>query len=660
MSDRTIGDLPAYAGSPPGRKGPSTKALFLALLHDIGVPVLVFWACMLAIYLPCLIFVYGVHNDFDQIYHKHPDYHYHEADHLYSIGRPFGALISRIPLFLLSVPADLRWTRALSLFTAAVMGWGMLQILICNLRVPRVTATALTLGIFTLPAFTYAFMQSTAWGPLLVSFGFSIWAYYWVATAHDLPLTAAITDKLMIVGSRIERRFNPEAPLRLPDPRRLPVPTGFKRLLGPRILIGTLLMQATLSNYPPNAMAFCVMAVIVLLFAPGSPGQKLFYSLRDGIFLAGNLVLYAVLMKAIYFPITQAMHWVVPQAEGSEYQFEIQKDLFAIVIRIVDSLRIGADLWFLPNYRPYTYAFLALVVLAAIASMLRPCPATTDPSHRSMFAHPIVQPFGATIVILGFAILSLSPVISAAGGAPQYRTATAFLSICMVVFLYILRVTFVNLAAWLPPAMRTEKAFAFVLAPLFAVVIVTAARNVVVTIKLCQNDYAFALDLVRRAMAANAPSIILLDVREAFMPQDVPANRDNAGRPIMPFDLSCFSSYCQPYSGGLGVAFESIGVKNHDAAVIRIVRGEMARAVSCDMFGENMDTNGRVLDAKTLRRVVIIRVKLREVTTYAGKPWSVLCEPYDMSWRDLKWRHPDAMPDGSRAIDDSPWAIFLK
>src|SRR5476651_2025427 len=127
-----------YRGTAGGATAATSKD------HAILLATATFCIAILAIYLPCLIFVFGVHNDADQIYNKLPGWGYHEADHLYAIGRPIAALIARLPLVPATSLADFRWARLLSLVTIGVMGWGMIHILVSRLRVSAISATAIT------------------------------------------------------------------------------------------------------------------------------------------------------------------------------------------------------------------------------------------------------------------------------------------------------------------------------------------------------------------------------------------------------------------------------------------------------------------------------------------------------------------------------------
>src|SRR5216684_752627 len=103
-----------------------------------GWTIVGFCAVYLAAFLPCVLFVVGIHNDYEMIWYKTWGLFHTEAHALVAIGRPVAALLTNLTVLPAVEIADFRWVRLFSIATIWVMGAQLLIICICHLAIrPR-------------------------------------------------------------------------------------------------------------------------------------------------------------------------------------------------------------------------------------------------------------------------------------------------------------------------------------------------------------------------------------------------------------------------------------------------------------------------------------------------------------------------------------------
>jgi hypothetical protein len=501
-------------------------------------------------------------------------------------------------------------------------------------------------------------MQSTAWAPLIVSLGLAIWAYNYLARCQGFGIPLLIIAWMSALSSGLPSNGTIDTNF---FPRASAMPLRLSHLVSRPGVLATIFMQLAFLTYPPDAMGICLFTALALLFSPQSAPYKLLICVRDLLFIVFNLVLYVAITKGIYFPIGHATGWVIPiatQGYGSEYEFRVELDAANIVWRFLTSLRIAADLWFLPNYRPFTYALAATVLALGLAARAHPTAGVSSPRKTTSL---ILTTAAAVTMILMLAALSVAPVLLAAGAAPQYRTNTVFMMIGASAFLYCL-IAIADRVAAASASRIITRSFArnAVLLPLAALIVLTMARNVAVTIKLYQNEFAYALDLLSAMASKGDYALVIFDRRDAMMPQDVPIAADADGNAIVPYDLGCFAAYCQAYGGVYAQAGRAAGIPADDLRMIRVIRGDEARKMDCGLFQRRFDRIPATVSRDTAQMLEDFRDGADGMLKYRSRYWSVSCVDYDLSWRRLSWAHANPMGDGSPAIDRSPWSIFWR
>lgn len=563
-----------------------------------------FCLAIVAVYLPCAVFVFGVHNDPDQIFAKLPGPLYHEAAHLFSIARPVAAVLSHLPLILAQDLDDFRYGRIFSILFVCATGGAMIAIFITWMRIRAVHAAVIATGFFCIPAFIYSIMNITAWGSHLVAVAMATASYYFLSQSNAHALMTGL-------NLRDGRGFWP-----LWNYLRMrPVSTA------------VLFFQLGMLAYPPNAFALCIFPVALVLFSRLGAGWRMALALRDTAFVIGNIVFYFVATKFLYFPVGRLLGIVAPIADagsGSEYRFAVDLDLPHVLGKLLQALTVSADLWLLPNFHAVAATALAAIALAAGVILIGArIVRGGEQAAESLSVAPVPNWVTGAMLILGLLALSVAPVVLSGGGEISYRTVVVPTAIVMLVFLFGVHV--VGSALGSDEAVRARFEM-LLLIPAVATMAGATVYSVTATIKLCQNEFAYVSGLIEHARRSGNQALVIFDSRSSFMPHDIPVGYDERRRAIVPYELGCYSTYCLPYRGIYAVAEKSLGMRG---LRWEIFRGAETKDLTCAAFAGSSaflpDDAGEILK----RRIQAVRQFSR------GQAY---CVQYDLAWHDLAWR----------------------
>ena len=579
-----------------------------------------------AIYLPGVIFVYGVMADAEQIFFKSDGFIGHEAWHLARIGRPIGALFVNIPLLFLDHLSDFRYARLFSLLTIIVVGCMMIRILVRRLWIRPVIAMIIATGILCLPGFIFSVMNPTAWSMHLLSLVLGVGAYALLARSHASSLFLSNSVRALNYSGVWQNYFAP----------------------GRRgaVAMALLLFQLGMFCYPPNCLVILIFPIATLLFSPIPVPCRESIFLRDLGFVAAGVVLYVATLKLVYFPIGHALELLaaVPDTgPASIYRFVFDFNLIDVLRRLLDSLRVAKDLWFLPNFGGFILAgYAALAAGLVLTGVIR----------RPLQAGAMKTGSLAIVAIGMCYVLSVAPLIFSVGGLIPYRTVVAPSAIVLLVVLYVAgRICASPVARFAPRRAWTAPDLPYVL-PMLVAIFWTTSYGICTVIQICQNELVYVASAVRDASLKGADGLVVLDGRKMISPDEVWLSHDIQGRALVPYESGCFSTYCIGAPGIYAVAKEELRLPKNSIDVL-ILRNEVLKGATCESLHKNMLEFGTVRGWPTRNPS---EIELRDFLAQNAK---VECREYDTKWLDLGWHADSGFLKSSSRIDRSVWKIFL-
>ena len=584
-----------------------------------------FAAILALIYLPSVLFVYGVMADAEQVFFKSDGLISHEAMHLAGIGRPIAALFANVPLYFLDTLADYRFARVFSLLTLILAGCAMIQVLAARLWIRPAVAVIVALGTLCLPGFIFSLMNPTAWPMHLLSIVFAVAAYGLWARSHatSLFLATSLLD--------LDRRGIREA--LLPS-------SGLGSAVGALILF-----ELSLFTYPPNSLLILVFPVAMLLFSALPTSCKLSLLLRDLALVSGGIVLFILISKLLYFPVGHFLKLLPPVIDSGPnaiYRFEFNFDLQHVTERLLDSVRVAKDLWFLPNFENAVLGGYAAVAALTLLMWLQ-TPRRSRPTGRGILVA------GA---IIGCYIISVTPLIFSLGGLISYRTVIAATAIVMLAVLYFASEMHRAVVLRLTQRVPWLKSDAVWLLPVLLAIYWTTSYGICSVIQISQNELAWVAATVRAAKAKQAEGLVFIDGRSTISPEELRIARDAHGHALLPYESGCFSTYCIFAPGIYETAKVELGLPR-DAIQVMIVRDESLRGATCDTLRGHMLTYGGLLGWSTSSRFAF---GLHEFLQRYPK---FECREYTTKWADLEWHADSSILNSSARIDRSIWRVFL-
>jgi hypothetical protein len=359
-----------------------------------------------------------------------------------------------------------------------------------------------------------------------------------------------------------------------------------------------------------------------------------------------SIALFVLISKLIYFPVGhffRLLTSVLDSGPNSIYRFVFDFDWRHVTERLLESLWVAKDLWFLPNFETAivsSYAAIAaLIALAWLAKSRR-----THVTRDGML-------LGAAIV--SCYVIAVAPLIFSLGGLISYRTMLAPTAIVMVVVLYLLR----ELHRVLVPRLQRHATWMkspdiALLPPVLVAICWATSYSICSVIQVCQNEIAWVASAVREAKAKHADGLVFIDGRATISPEELRVASDAHGHALLPYESGCFSTYCIFAPGIYEAAKVELGLAP-EAIQVMIVRDESLRGVPCEAFIRNMQLHAGLLGWSTIYRFAI---RLHEFLQEEPK---FECREYDTKWLDLEWHADSSILKSSSRIDESIWRIFL-
>ena len=582
----------------------------LALLRAVPIwTVIAGSICCTIAFLPNIVAVFGIHNDYEMLIFKNRGILFHETEQLFSIARPFAALLCNLTLLPAETIADFRWTRVFSLVTLCFLVVIMIALCIHRFRMDALTSTAVALAALLVPPFIYSVLNAPAWAAHLLPVGLSFAAYALLARTNVTALPF-----LEMAGA---------GPYRW---RRQVVIYCQQR----PVWQASLLFQVALYTSPPVALAILTLTVVGVLFSRVPLRLRAMIGLRDITFTVANLLIYAITVKVLYLPLVRLLvyrysaSWLnsslssFDERAATSYNFGLNLDLGIIAHRLIDILRVSGDLWFLPQLRLH----IVLGILAGIVLMVLVV--------RRMQAPPKERASPWLIALLlaevvGCFILSAAPVLISAGGFITYRTVPVpimIAAICATFVVAALARATVGAFAGSPKAGTAAASVALVLIASAA----TAGNFQMnqLTMQLARNETAYFRQIVKQALAERSNAVVIIDPRPFTLPEDHPVEYDQRGRAIPPYELSCFSSVCLQNSAIVTVLAEEIGIPRGKLRFLAVRGGVPIENANCRMFTDPAYVLPRGMPEKAVLDIKFMR-SLAPVT----------CVEYSLDWRDV-------------------------
>jgi len=582
---------------------------------------LVLATTMLLAFSPNLLLVYGIHNDYESLLVKERGLWHAEALDLASLGRPVAALLSNLPLLPIESMADYRWSRLFSLVTLFVLGVQLMVICIHRLHVRVLDALAIALASFLVLPFIYSVLQASAWAPHLITILIAFVAYEILSRSNVHVLSfmgVSWRDARTVRGLSLQlRQAVAYASLR-------------------PVWLGSLVFQAALYDYPPNAFVLALLPVACILFGQAPRAYRYLIAVRDVAFIAINLVIFAVSTALIYLPIVRVFIFRNSEAWRSSdlnafqvrtaptYKFGLNGDPGEMLSRLKGLLSVSGDLWFLPQFSAHVLFGAVLAAAAAVAGARLIGTLKTGrgvAQGKATGRDMVVTP----LVIIACFLMAASPVLASSGGIVTYRTVAIPTAIAAIVFLSAVR--FLACTVWRalgnPFIAATKVADAAMVAALGLALASNYDANHS-TMRLAGQEFAYFTDIVKQAVAKGARTIVLLEERPFSLPEDNPVLFDRSGRPIPPYELGCMSSYCLQTGAIAQIASEELGYRRREFTVIPMRPDDPIPGFTCAL----LDTPARYFPPGASDNTIDHLRHLRRL-----KP--VLCTKLGLDWQDL-------------------------
>ena len=582
-----------------------------------------FCGVYLAVFLPCVAFVVGIHNDYEMIWYKTWSPFHTEAAALVAIGRPVAALLTNLTVLPAMEIADFRWIRLFSVATVWLMGTQLLIICICHLAIRPGIALGLALAIFFVPSFLYSVLGSAAWAPHLTSIFLALWAYAMLSRSN-----VQATSFIGLVQRRERHSF-------------LQHVVAYIRLRP--VIMAFVILQLALYDYPPQAMILACLPIATLLFSAHPPVYRVLLALRDLAFLGANIALYAISAKLIYIPIVRVIVYRFSEAwyQGyrttfdiriaENYSYAFNSDPGEALRRLGAVTKVAGDLWFLPQLNVHTYVAALLVAVAATvvawhfwrgkSARLAGFESVQRLRISNWHDHGVV----VLVTVVTCFILAGSAVLGSGGGFVTYRTIAMPIAVVGVVTLFCVRY-FGEFVAATAGASSIWKARA---ADCAAAILVVVAGGAILydnylTMRLARNEHAYITGIVRNATAMGASTIVSIDPRPFTLPEEIPVVFDQKGRSVVPYEMGCFSGYCIQTDAIFRIVAEEQGLNAKRMLIVPVRNNDPGPGITCELLRGPADTYAPGMSEHVRQLVDTIR-----------KNAPVACFNYDVAWHDV-------------------------
>lgn len=589
-----------------------------------GVPVwatLVFATTLSFVFSPNILSIYGIHNDYEMLYGRTFSLLHAESEHQFAIVRPVTALFTNLPMLAVAALSDYRWTRIFSVLTTIFMGMQLMSICIGRLQIRTLDALAIALATFLVPPFIYSVLNATAWA------------------AHLLPVALAFVAYAILSGGNVQALPVLGLAARR-DWRGLALQISEYARTKP-VWAAVIALQISLYAHPPNALIIVVFPIVALLFSQSPLAYRMLIAGRDMAFVVANLAVYTVSAKVLYLPVvrlfTSLGTGAVSPDQGplaarlaATYHFDFNLDVFEALRRLRNVMTVTGDVWFLPQL-DFHLALGGAIVLAAgaVAAMgLHPVtqrgigsavPPPGEPRSRLLgFALVVGVPF------LCFLLATL-PVLASATGFITYRTITIPIVIAAIGFLFSMRV----LAAALTRVLGARPTVVRGAMDVVVLIVIVAAVSANfqmnwATERLARNELEYFRKIVRQAARNSSTTVVIVDPRSYYLPEDVPKIADQSGRAVPPYELGCLSGYCLQTGAIVHIAAAIMGLGRDRFKVYGNRGGDPVPGLTCAMLTDAKAGYPPNASKKSISIIDWFRT-LGPLT----------CVTYDLGWHDL-------------------------
>jgi hypothetical protein len=585
--------------------------------------IVAFCAIYVAVFLPCVVYVVGIHNDYEMVWFKHWGLLHGESTAMFALARPVAALLTNLTVLPAMQIADFRFVRMFSILTTWIIGAQLIIIFVCHLGIRARDALAIALAVFLVPAFLYSVLASAAWAPHLMTIFFALCGYSFLSRSN---IQATAFCGLLGRGQY----------------RALVSQLGeYVRLR--QVGLAIVFVQLALYDYPPQAMILACLPVAIVLFSHHPGTYRLLLAVRDLAFLAGNLVIYFVTTKILYLPFIHLFvdrfseAWFKGPHSGFEtrmaasYRYAINSDVGELLRRLRSVLRVSGDLWFLPQLNIHIYVAVAILIALATLAAWHAWRARFVRLGRFEGAVRLRLDgwlssgcVALATVAVGFLTAS-SAVLVAGGGFVSYRTIAMPIAVACIVAVFLGRYLaefVVAMTGGSPRAQRSGGDCA-IAALLVAGAIAFFYANYL-TMRMARNEHAYFTQIMREVLAAGTKSLVVVDPRPFTLPEDHPTIFDEAGRSVVPYEPGCFTGYCLQTDAIFRVIAEELGANPKALAIYPIRGGDPGPGITCEYLSAPSITISPNLSEEA--RTLIHNVRWNDPAA---------CITYDLKWHDV-------------------------
>ncbi|MEI6200899.1 MAG: hypothetical protein WCP68_03010 [Enhydrobacter sp.] len=584
--------------------------------------IVAFCTIYLAVFLPCIIYVVGIHNDYEMIWYKAWSLLHNESTAMFALGRPIAALLTNLTILPAMEISDFRVVRLFSIATTWVIGAQLIIICVCHLEIRARDAVVIALAVLLVPSFLYSVLAAAAWAPHLTTIFFALYGY---------SLLSRTNIQVTSFHGLLKRK----------DYRAL-LPQFGEYLRLRQVILAIVFVQLAFYDYPPQAMILACLPVATVLFSSHPPTYRLLLAIRDLAFLAGNLVIYFVTTKLLYLPVVRLfVHrfseaWLKGPHSGFEtrmaesYRYAINSDPGELLRRLKGVLRVSGDLWFLPQLNIHDYVGVAILLVLAtlLASHGRRGRSTrldgfegADRLRLDGWMSSGVVAFAT--VFAGF-LAAASAVLVSGGGFVSYRTIAMPIAVACIVAVFMSRylAEFVTAMSGASP-LSQKRAGDWAMATLVAAAAIAIVYANYLTMRMARNEHAYFKQIMREVVAGGAQSLVVVDPRPFTLPEDHPAIFDQAGRAVVPYELGCFTGYCLQTDAIFRIIATELGSDPKSLSIYTVRGGDPWPGISCEY-----------LQSPTIAIPPSASEKARTLIRNVRWNTPAACFTYDLKWHN--------------------------
>ena len=365
--------------------------LMKSRLFDRREPMLALAGLLLVIFTGPLFLQYGVHNDYSTLAYPHNRccLQFPETEHLFTVGRPLGAVLLNAHFLPLTSIGSFAWGRFGSFLVLAVTILISAQIFVKYIGVPPTHALLVNTLLLLLPSALLFVFWLTNFVPGTLNIALATVSYYLVARSYE----------------------------------------GGRR---GSALAGYGLLFLTFFIYPPSSYWFLIFTSSKVVFSKDVDWVRRRREVAGELASCIALSVGYFLVAKVTTPLLTKWAFGNYVPEHGAYEFAFAGSLGARVEVLKQYFALASTVWFPEFLAP------GILLVASLAALVVACSLERTDIDRVRFRRSWWQRMG---LVIGVALLSSGPATASAGGFASFRTVcatagiVALLWVCAIIHL---------------------------------------------------------------------------------------------------------------------------------------------------------------------------------------------------------------------------------